>query len=297
MGRVASKSMAKGEENRETSTYEETLIKAFEGAKRRKEEASGGGNQEGNKEGEKREWSSKDLGTFNEDVSQAKGNLGDDFLVAVQKEIPHAMYSEIIYQRRMALIEGRGAREDTDRRKDGYGRIQSTSETARNEGSGSKDTNDSSEEENRAGKFGVLTAKARRDFARDCKQQGRNKIRLFKKQAKERWVSAAAAASSLPRTHYQGDECTFDFDTPEHPWAKIHESHQAWFADLVAYCRVCGAVNSKKKGTLQKQCGGRPVRMENKSEPNGLKVIRLMGQGSPPPGDENVAQDRRQTAT
>ena len=78
----------------------------------------------------------------------------------------------------------------------------------------------------------------------------------------------------MPRTQHQGDECTFDFECANHPWAKIHQTDQAWFIDLVAYCRVCGSVNSKK-GTMQKEGRGRPIKRAKKSEPNGLKVIRL----------------------
>ena len=117
-----------------------------------------------------------------------------------------------------------------------------------------------------------------------CRRHGRNKIRLVKKQAKERWTAAALASDTIPRTQHQGDECAFDFEGANHPWAKIHPTHQAWFANLVAYCRVCGAVNSKK-GTMQKRCDGRPTKIANKSEPNGLKVLRLMNQGLPPPGN------------
>ena len=190
------------------------------------------------------------------------------------------MHGEIITQRRRALLEKRKANADKEQRHNDDGEEHSargTAETCRNE---SDATDNSADDEDKSSKFGVLTAKARQDFARDCKHQGRNKIRVVKKQAKERWTSAAAASYAMPRTQHQGDECTFDFDTAEHPWAKIHDSHQAWFADLVAYCRICGAVNSKK-GTMQKRCEGRPVKLEKKSEPNGLKVIRLMGQGLP----------------
>ena len=156
----------------------------------------------------------------------------------------------------------------------------------------SKDTSESSEEDNRDRKFGVLTAKARRDFAKDCKQQGRRKIRLVKKQAKEKWASAAAAANAVPRTHFQDDECTFDFDTAEHPWAKIHESHQAWFADLVAYCRVCGAVNSKKRHNA-KTVWGKTCQNKEKVRTQWTQSDTPHGAGLPTPWDENVAQNRR----
>ena len=73
----------------------------------------------------------------------------------------------------------------------------------------------------------------------------------------------------------------FLFDCSNRPWANMHGSHEVWFCDLVAFCRTCGAVNSKK-GTMQNQCKGRPTKEKGKSEPNGLKVIRPMIQGLPP---------------
>ena len=46
---------------------------------------------------------------------------------------------------------------------------------------------------------------------------------------------------------------------------------------------------------MQKECKGRPIKQAKTSEPNGLKVIRLMSQGLPPPGMRKWprAQDRR----
>ena len=35
---------------------------------------------------------------------------------------------------------------------------------------------------------------------------------------------------------------------------------------------------------MQKECRGKPIKQAKKSEPNGLKVIRLMNQGLLPPG-------------
>ena len=55
-------------------------------------------------------------------------------------------------------------------------------------------------------------------------------------------------------------------------------THEAWFIDLVPFCRTCGAMNSKK-GTMQKPCPGMPSRQKGRLEPYGLKVIRLMTQG------------------
>ena len=104
----------------------------------------------------------------------------------------------------------------------------------------------------------------------------------MKKQSKERWAAAVSASGTLPRTQHHGDGCTFDFACNNHPWANIHQTHQAWFVDLVAYCRGCGSANTKK-GTMQKECRGRPIKNDTKSEPNGLKVIRLMNKGFPPP--------------
>ena len=46
------------------------------------------------------------------------------------------------------------------------------------------------------------------------------------------------------------------------------------FCGLVAFCRICGAVKSKK-GTMQNQCKGRPIMEKVKYEPNGLKVIKM----------------------
>ena len=129
----------------------------------------------------------------------------------------------------------------------------------------------------------MLTAKARYNYKRDCRKQKVNKLSLVQKQAKQRWAAAVSCSGAMPRTHQQGDESIFEFDCMNHPWVKIHSTHQAWFSDLVAFCRVCGSVNSKK-GTMQKECKGRPIRQAKKSEPNGLKVIRLMSQGLPPPG-------------
>ena len=98
----------------------------------------------------------------------------------------------------------------------------------------------------------------------------------------QRWAAAVACSGAVPKIHQQGDERAFDFEFHNHPWATIHATHQAWFRDLVAFSRVCGSVNSKK-GTTQRPCKGRPIRQAKKSEPNGLKVIRLMTQGLPPP--------------
>ena len=68
----------------------------------------------------------------------------------------------------------------------------------------SEETEGEAEEENGTSrKFGVRTAKTRKDFARDCKRHGRNKIRLVKKQAKEKWTAAALASDTMPRTHHQ----------------------------------------------------------------------------------------------
>ena len=47
------------------------------------------------------------MDTFNEEVLNAKGNLGDGLLDTVQKRLPHAMHSEIINQRKRALLERR----------------------------------------------------------------------------------------------------------------------------------------------------------------------------------------------
>ena len=46
---------------------------------------------------------------------------------------------------------------------------------------------------------------------------------------------------------------------------------------------------------MQRPCKGIPVRQAKTSGPNGLKVIRLMSQGLPPPGMRKWprAQDRR----
>ena len=40
----------------------------------------------------------------------------------------------------------------------------------------------------------------------------------------------------------------------EDPWG-----HKAWFCDIIAFCRICGASNSKK-GAMQMICEGRPTR-------------------------------------
>ena len=142
--------------------------------------------------------------------------------------------------------------------------------------------------------FEVLTAKARGNYTRDCRKQKVNKLRLVKRQAQQRWAAAVSSSGAMQRTHQQGDERIFDCDCMNHSWAKIHSTHQAWFSDLVAYCRVCGSVNSKK-GTMQKECKGRPIRRAKKCQPTLFKVIRLMSQGLPPPGMKGWprAQDRR----
>ena len=127
----------------------------------------------------------------------------------------------------------------------------------------------------------ILVAKARASYKKDCRKAKWSKLWIRKKQAKPRWAVAAAGSGSMPRVQKQGDDCIFDFDCRNHPWAKIHVSHEVWFCDLVVFCRICGAVNSKK-GTMQNQCRGRPSKVKGMSEPNGLNVIRPMTQGRPP---------------
>ena len=49
---------------------------------------------------------------------------------------------------------------------------------------------------------------------------------------------------------------------------------------------------------MQKECRGRPIRLANKSDANGLKVLRLMNQGLPPtPRNDEMAQVAGPTAT
>ena len=107
------------------------------------------------------------------------------------------------------------------------------------------------------------------------------KVEVCKKQATQRWIVAATASGTMPRVQEQGEANTFNFNCKNHPWARIHGAHEAWSCDIVVFCRVCGASNFKK-GAMQKQCKGKPAREKCKSEPNGLKVIRLMTQGRPP---------------
>ena len=118
------------------------------------------------------------------------------------------------------------------------------------------------------------------NYKKDCREAKWAKLRMCKKQTKQRWAAAVAGSGSMPMAQKRGDDCTFEFCCRNHPWAKMHGLHEAWFSDLVAFCGICGAVNSKKE-TMQNQRKGRPTKEKGKSEPNGLKTIRVMKQGSP----------------
>ena len=75
------------------------------------------------------------------------------------------------------------------------------------------------EEEGDTG-FSILTAKARADYRRDCSGAKWAKIRLCQQEAKQRWTTPATASGSMPRVHKQGDDCTFDLDSRNHPLGK-----------------------------------------------------------------------------
>jgi len=102
--------------------------------------------------------------------------MGDDFLAKVQDRLPHMLHSEIIDHRRWAYLKKRS--ESKDEKQPGK------TVEAKGRAEGEETEGETEEEGNASGKFGVLTAKARKYFARDCRRHGRNKIRLVKKQAK-----------------------------------------------------------------------------------------------------------------
>ena len=176
------------------------------------------------------------------------------------------LHSEIVERRRWAKItECRSEK----KRKTG-GKAEAKKERSEDSNSESEEEEEEEEQEQHErakGKkedFSILTVKACANYKRDCKEAKWAKLRKVKKQAKQRWAAAAAGSGAMPRVQTQGDNSVCDFGCRNHPWAKIHNSHEAWFADQVAFCRICGPVNSEK-GTMQRQCKGRPTRTKGKS--------------------------------
>ena len=99
----------------------------------------------------------------------------------------------------------------------------------------------------------------------------------------------------MPRVQRQGDDCVFDFGCTNHPWAKIHSSHESLFSDLVAFCRICGAVNSKK-GTMQRQCRGRPTRTKGNLSHTASRLLDTCPRAFPPSRNQEVAESSGQTS-
>ena len=83
----------------------------------------------------------------------------------------------------------------------------------------------------------------------------------------------------MPPVYRMGVENTFNYTDSEHPWAKIHLSHEAWFCDRIAFCRQCGC-SAAKKSTLHEKCLG--ARIPGKAEPHKAKIIRRMTGGLVP---------------
>ena len=76
------------------------------------------------------------------------------------------------------------------------------------------------------GEFTIL-AKAMQDYNADCRVARWAKIRLVKKAAAQRWAEAATTSGAMLRLREHGEANTFDLDDPNHPWAKIHDTHEA----------------------------------------------------------------------
>ena len=247
----------RGKDGRKTSnqrkaTERSTLSEAFRKAKDRRDKGEMSERSRVKCVQEERDdtdgWNKEDHDAFMEEARNDDWEMGDIFLGNVQKRLPYMLHSEIVDHRRWA------------KRQYGSNSTERKRATEKKEAE-EKAKNDEAESETDDGddvtkRFGVFIAKARKDYARDCRKHSRNEVRLVKKQAKEKWAAAVSASGTVPNTHHQGDECTFDFECANHPWAKIHATHHAWFADLVAYCRVCRSVNSKK-GTMQKRMQGK----------------------------------------
>ena len=149
--------------------------------------------------------------------------MSDNFLIKAQKRLPHMLHSEIIDHRRWA----RGQYGSNSKKRRTSAAEEKAKEKEERESMNDKSGTD--DEEKVTKKFGVLTAKARKNYKKDCMRYNRSKIRLVKKQAKESWTAVVSASGTMPRIQHQGDECTFDFECTNHPWAKIHATHQAWF--------------------------------------------------------------------
>ena len=110
-----------------------------------------------------------------EEARKDDWEMGDSFLDNVQKRLPYMLHSEIIDHRRWAKrqygIDSKERKRTTEKKE--------AEEKAKNEEAESEADDD----DNVAKRFGVLTAKARKDYARDRRKHSRNKVRLVKKQA------------------------------------------------------------------------------------------------------------------
>ena len=97
----------------------------------------------------------------------------------------------------------------------------------------------------------ILTARVRREIRAATVATGKARLRLLKKSHAKEWLANALASSTMPPVHRMGTKNTFNYSDANHPWAKIHSSHEAWFCDRIASCRQCGC-SASKKSTLDK---------------------------------------------
>ena len=146
--------------------------------------------------------------------------------------------------------------------------------------------NDVAEADPEDGEINVLTARARREIQAATVATGKARLKLLKKTHATEWLASALASSTMPPVYRMGARNTFNYTDSNHPWAKIHSSHEAWFCDRIAFCRQCGC-SAAKKSTLYKKCLGAPERTQGQPEPHRAKVIRRMTKGLVPPGHNN----------
>ena len=93
----------------------------------------------------------------------------------------------------------------------------------------------------------ILTAKACAAVRADARAKGKVKLRITKKTAMMDWLLAARSSGKSGQRVGNGIISTMNFEDRKHPWTRIHETHEVWHCDLIAFCRNCGIV-SKRKG-------------------------------------------------
>ena len=93
----------------------------------------------------------------------------------------------------------------------------------------------------------ILTARACAVVRAEARQADKVKLRITKTTADREWLKAAQN-SGKDGTRVGNDPISvMNFEDWKHPWTRIHESHEVWHCDLIAFCRSCGIASTKKR--------------------------------------------------